>query len=73
MSGRYENLVKIAAERLATEIDSEFNAYHDASASGGLLDGCAVVVVTSGNSIFLTSGLQVIHSLFTLNCNLVRR
>ena len=51
VSARNDNVdtVKIAAERRAIEIGYDFNVYTDDSASGGLPDEEAGVVVTRGN------------------------
>ena len=43
------NTIRIAAEKRAIEIGADFNIYTDGSASGGLLDGGAGVVVTRVN------------------------
>ena len=51
VSGRDDNVdtIRIAAEKRAIEIGADFNVYTDGSASGGLIDGGAGVVVTRGN------------------------
>ena len=51
VSGREDNVdtIRIAAEKQAIEIGADFKVYIDGSASGGLLDGEAGVVVTRGN------------------------
>ena len=51
VSGRDDNVdtIRIAAEKRTTEIGADFNVYINGSASGGLLDGGAGVVVTRGN------------------------
>ena len=41
--------IRLAAEKRAIEIGADFNVYTDGSASGGLMDGGAGVVVTRGN------------------------
>ena len=38
--------IRTAAEKRAIEISADFNVYTDGSASGGLMDGGAGVVVT---------------------------
>ena len=48
VSGR-DDIIKIAAEKRNIEIGADFNVYTDGSASDGLLDGGAGVVVTRGN------------------------
>ena len=51
VSGRDDNVdtVKISAEKRTIAIGADFNIYTDGSASGGLIDGGAGVVVTRGN------------------------
>ena len=43
------NTIKIAAEKRTIKIGADFNIYTDGSASGGLLDGGAGVVVPRGS------------------------
>ena len=40
--------IRIAVEKRDIEIDADFNIYTDSSASGGLMDRGAGVVVTRG-------------------------
>ena len=53
LSGRDDNvdIIKIAVDKRAIEVGADFNVYTDGSASGGLLDRGAGVVVTRGNPI----------------------
>ena len=45
--------IRIAAEKLAIEIGADFNVYIDDSASGGLMDGGAGVMVTKETQLRL--------------------
>ena len=56
VSGMDDNVdtIRIVAEKRAIEIGADFNVYTDGSASGGLMDGGAGVVVTRGNSTSTT-------------------
>ena len=53
ISGRDDivDTIRIAAEKRVIQIRTDFNVYTDGSASGGLLDRGAGVVVTRGNPI----------------------
>ena len=55
VSGRDDNvdIIKIAAEKRAIEIGADFNVYTDGSASGGLMDGGAGVVVPGETQLHL--------------------
>ena len=44
-----DDTIKIAAKEQAIKIGADFNVYTEGSASGGILDGGAGVVVTKGN------------------------
>ena len=45
-----EDKIRVAVEKRAIKIGADFNVYIDSSASGGLLNGEAGVVVTRENS-----------------------
>ena len=45
-----EDKIRVAVEKRAVKIGADFNVYNDSSASGGLLNGGAGVVVTRENS-----------------------
>ena len=42
-------MIKIFAGKRVIEIGADFNVYTDGSASGGLLDGGAIVMITKVN------------------------